>query len=179
MSYVPGPSKLTLSASDIAAKAAADVQKKNDYMAMSYSVSSNALNIGLASNLRGLIQNPADSGRYVIVERIVGWTTVGVVTARLRKNPTINLPTTVRDAVSVYVGDDDQVPQPVAVVKFDAGQALGGGTDTGEELMFNPNSPGNYSGRWRINPGYSLGFNLPFLLAAVGTFSLRFSEGPL
>lgn len=123
------------------------------------------MTLAAAGNVRATIQNPAGSGRRVLVYKLTGLAT-GTAWARMRVNPTTGLPVAARPVNNAYVGHPNTA---VAQMKADTDLtvALGGGTDSGLDVGIPSGS------RWELKlepmiipAGVTLGVNVPFAGAA-------------
>lgn len=128
-----------------------------------------------AGNLRVTLENPAGSGRNLHILSVVSVNTSSSTTfAVVRLNPTTGLPTTVKTPRSLIL---NRGTATIAVVKSDTSitTAIGGGT----LLLDMPIAPGQQthnSGMFVLEPGNTLGINVPFGGAASGQMIAYYVE---
>lgn len=141
-------------------------------------VGSGRLSLSVAGNVRALITNPAGSGRRLLIERLIGLAT-STVFADLRRNPTTGLPVGTRTPVNAR--PTAPVAPSVAVVAVDISPttALGGGTSTGIVIGVPGGSRLDWPFVFDLDPGESLGFNMPFAGATDASFTVKLKERPL
>jgi hypothetical protein len=128
-----------------------------------------------ATNVRGLLVNPSNSGKYVYVVRMAIFSST-LAYMNFRRDPTVGLPAVTAITSNAMLGD---VPPSQAYIGFDANLTvqLGGGTDL-------HNTVGMAAGVRTafdlppliLPPGHAWGFNVPYSQPADFTCSLYWVE---
>lgn len=142
-----------------------------------YISGSGQISLTVGSNVRSTVRNPTGSGRLV---HIVALETFATATAygTVYLNPTTNLPdaTAERPKLSARPAI---APAPVVQVRANTGAALSGGTATG---LIVPAAAGPARRidlpPITLDPGQSLGVNIPFSGAAETVFTVFVLEQP-
>lgn len=141
-----------------------------------YIVGSGRMSLAVAGNVRATITNPVNSGRNVLISKIVSFGTARSW-ADVRLNPTTGLPVSApRPVVNAIFGQPGGVAQ--LRVDTDATTPLGGGTDTGLVIATGPEdrTPVELKPYLLIAPGVVAGINVPFAGAADAVLTAYFAE---
>jgi hypothetical protein len=132
---------------------------------------SGGLVIAVASNIRGLITNPAGSNKKIVLESARGYSSGGTVLATFRVNPTAGLPVTSFFPTNLrpYTGIAS-----TATIAIDTSLTpMSGGIATGVQFPITNSAQNIIDDPWVLDPGQSLGMNITIPLALIGTLALE------
>jgi hypothetical protein len=140
-----------------------------------YIVGSGRVTLSVAGNVRGVVQNPAGSGRNVTVVGFSAFATA-VGYAQLYENPTVGVPATAsRTGMGLRPASDARVS--TVRVDTNATTALSGGTDTGIVIGLPAGARTEIARIGKIlAPGETLGISIPFTGSADLAFALYIAE---
>lgn len=132
--------------------------------------------VGIGASLRFTIANPSGSTRSCFVSIISAYSTQQAF-ARIRINPTTNLPSTARPEINLSTSSSNVANCQVAA---DVGAAMTGGTDTGIDLAFSANTWVDTLARtFLIAPGTTFAISVPITIAASVDLVAAWYEQPV
>lgn len=163
---------------EAAVKALTDPLKQLTIDGKAFTAGSGRINAGGATNVRGLLRNPAGSGKNLFLHSLVAMCTQTVF-GELRINPNQNLPSAARLVANKKIGG----PAAVGLVDVDTSlvNPLGGGTlgSTALSLPANSRSEIRFHMPYMLAPGISLGLAIPLTGAGDLSFNLVWWEEPV
>lgn len=140
-----------------------------------YVAGSGRLSLSVAGNVRGLVTNPANSGRLMVLVLLTEFGT-GRSWTEIYRNPTTGLPTALRPVNNALLGVATDAAVGELRVDTDTTVALSGGTNTGIVIGTGPDRRNEIKAPFNLFPGETLGVNVPFAGAADATLSLYWVE---